>query len=129
MAASISPNISGGRRLDGHAIFGGNGRQLSEPWHSGRGGGLQFAEHLIEAVARCAQDKDARRLIADIAEGMAPAAIRRPGQPGAFSVLGRPISRSMGRRASRATLQSTTASAPPRCLGATNGVLPARAMR
>ena len=35
---------------------------------------VQFGEHLIEAATRRTQDKDARLLVADIAEGVAPAA-------------------------------------------------------
>jgi hypothetical protein len=62
-----------GRRLDGDAVFPGDGRQLPDLRRACRGGRVKFGEHLIEAAARRAQDQDTRGLIADIADGMSPA--------------------------------------------------------
>lgn len=63
--------MSGGRRLDGDAEFGGDGCELSEFRHGCRRGGPQFAKHPVEATTRRAKDEHAGRLVADIAEGMA----------------------------------------------------------
>ena len=47
--------------------------QLAELGHAGSRGGVQFGEHLVEAATRRAQNEHARRLVAGIAEGVAPA--------------------------------------------------------
>jgi hypothetical protein len=67
-------SISRGRRLDGDAIFRGDSHHLLDFRHALRGGRIQFGKHLIEAAARRTQDQHTCRLVADIAEGVAPSA-------------------------------------------------------
>src|SRR5205814_10651126 len=42
--------------------------------HAGNGRGVEFGKHLIKAATRCAKDEHAGWLVADVADGMAPAA-------------------------------------------------------
>jgi DNA-binding transcriptional LysR family regulator len=74
LARSSSGASSGSRRLDGDAVFGGDGRELSKFRHALGGGRIQSGKHLVEAATRRTQDQDTGRLVADIAEGMTPAA-------------------------------------------------------
>jgi len=65
---------SGSRRLDGDAVFGGDGHDLCHFRHAGGGRSVQFGKHLIKAATRGAEDEHAGWLVADIAVAMAPAA-------------------------------------------------------
>nr|WP_258119584.1 hypothetical protein [Mesorhizobium onobrychidis] len=65
--------ISGSRCLDGDSVFGGDGHELSHFRHAGSGRGIKFCKHLIKAATRRAKDEHASRLVADIADGTAPA--------------------------------------------------------
>lgn len=51
-ALAVWNDISGSRRLDGDAVFGDDGHDLSHFRHAGGGRGVQFPKHLIKAATR-----------------------------------------------------------------------------
>src|SRR5215475_11999436 len=74
MNAPRRRTILRGRWLDGDAKFCRDRRELPDVRHAFGSGSVQLDEHLVEAATRRTQNEDARRLVANVADSMAPAA-------------------------------------------------------